>query len=94
LDIAQRDPGIQRQGHHRVPQAVRGVGLAGTGKSFAVDAVLERERAIRPCLATFENYPTIRLVVSQLNLADVALTGPRRRSTARRVGLTQRGANH
>jgi type II secretory pathway predicted ATPase ExeA len=41
-------------------------GLAGTGKSFAVDAVLERERAIRPCLATFENYPTIRLVASTL----------------------------
>jgi type II secretory pathway predicted ATPase ExeA len=41
-------------------------GLAGTGKSFAVDAVLERDRAIRPCFATFENYPTVRLVASTL----------------------------
>jgi hypothetical protein len=24
LHIAQRDPSVQRQGHHRVPQAVRG----------------------------------------------------------------------
>jgi type II secretory pathway predicted ATPase ExeA len=41
-------------------------GPAGTGKSFAVDAILERDPAIRPCLTTFENYPTIRLVASTL----------------------------
>jgi DNA transposition AAA+ family ATPase len=41
-------------------------GLAGTGKSFAVAAVLERTPTIHPRLTTFENRPNIRVVASAL----------------------------
>jgi hypothetical protein len=41
-------------------------GLAGTGKSFAVAAVLERSPTIHPRQTTFENRPNIRVVASAL----------------------------
>jgi hypothetical protein len=41
-------------------------GPAGTGKSFAVAAILERSPSIHPRLTTFENRPNIRVIASAL----------------------------